>query len=125
MRHFICFLIFLLPSVSHSGWTYIASSSDGSDYFVDFASIAIFEGKLKAWVKSNHPPRETFQSSRIAELFDCVNERSRELDSTYFNGPDFKGGVRSSNGSQSEWQYHAPNTIFYAVLKAVCKAGGK
>jgi len=126
MRHLIGLLIFLLPSVSHSGWKYVASSSGGSDYFVDFSKLVVFEGKLKAWVKANHPPgTASFQSSRIAELFDCVNERSQALTSTYFNGPDFTGGISSTSGTQDEWQYHSPDTIYYFVLKEVCKAGRK
>lgn len=101
-------------------WRFAASTS--SNWFVLTKSIRQEGGFRRAWVMfgENQPnPQTGHLSARALIQFDCVNERSRLAEVTFFSGSFGIGEILGSHRDDT-WSYVAPGTANSTVMTYVC-----
>ena len=107
-------------------WTQVGNS-DGITIYADPTTIRKNGHMVKMWYlfdestpQSIPPGTPPFSSTKFQGEFDCAEERSRRLYSSYHSDQMGAGSVVDVNASQRQWTPVSPESIIEALWKVAC-----
>ena len=105
-------------------WEHLDVGNPEAIYFVSPSSVRQIGEFRRAWIMLAIASRSSdsqVRSIRSLEEIDCLNVRSRTLDSSRFTGAFGSGRVLSSQDREKDWRYAAPGTVGEGLVKAICE----
>lgn len=94
-------------------WTYVGSTKDKVDHFLQLNSITKRPTGVKVWAKTSKNDEK--KSIDLLE-FNCAEGQIRYLQSTKYSGDNFTS-IRTGS-----WGYVVPESIGEQLMKAACRA---
>lgn len=94
-------------------WTYVGESEDDESYFLKLDSLSRKGKFVRIWSKMTKG--EETKSVTLDE-YDCVEHRTRTIQSTAYDGSQ-----ATTTTKPSTWSYVVPNTVGEMLVKAACK----
>lgn len=104
----------------------LEAGTDEKAFYIDFESIRIRGDIRRAWIATDYsaPSRESYNNGARSEAalreFDCNEERTRVLETTFYKGQMAKGGTLNSYYDPTPWSYIRPGSTGESLLKRVC-----
>jgi hypothetical protein len=102
-------------------WVFFTKNVSGSTYYVDFSTIKKTAVGYRVWELVNYAKRKNgiYSLENLIE-YDCSEERSRFLKTSYFSEPMGEGTIVLIDSSPAPWSYVSPQSASETLLKAVC-----
>jgi hypothetical protein len=121
MRAIAAVLLMTLMTPALAEWTSVYSTDDGGEVFVDLSSIRRTPPTVRVWrmMRYSKISPSGAGSFRKLTIFDCIEERYRDLQTTFFTGPDVDGKMLGEAG-EGDWKYVPPDTLLSVLLRRVC-----
>lgn len=120
-RLIIAALLIASPAAAQDNeWTYAATNSSGSDYYIrtqDWLAGRSHHRAARAWVMTNDSRNRNVEwmSSKALYEVDCVGESYRRLSTVVY----YRNGRASDLGSTGR-EYIVPGSVFAALARELC-----
>lgn len=129
MKRLVLIYGLLVSSFSFGAeWSYVASSSNGANFFID-KDFYVFDEKNKTtdvWVKSDKKSglsNERYAASKALIRFSCTSKKQKYLAETTYD--QFGGALTSSDRPDVNYKLIFPDTIAEELWVAACASKGK
>ena len=124
-KFFLLAFVMMIGSPAWAEWAKV-SSSNGTDFYIDFASVKAEGTKRTTWQLTNYSTPQSlvdvyYLSSRARVEFDCKEEKSRLLTITVFSMRNADGKPLITVDEPTKWSDIAPYTTARGILNTVCK----
>jgi hypothetical protein len=118
----IIFLLMLLSNSSLAGWTQVAISADGDEYYVELDTRKFNEDLVKVWVYVNYGTgyKGSTPSVMGQDEYDCKNEMERNIYLAAYTKPHLQGDIDVKGEINAEWTPIPPHTAGTKMFKAIC-----
>ena len=120
-------LLLLSSGPAYAEWVSVSSSEDLDGYaaYLDPDTIRRKGHLVKVWGLYDFKTIQTVAgnshlSVKIQHEYDCIEERSRSLASTFFSGSMGMGNVVRTDSYESKWEPVTPESIDQDLLKVAC-----
>lgn len=122
---YLLVLVMLITAPAQAGWTKV-NSSNGTDFYIDFATVKAEGTKRTTWQLTNYSTPQSlvdvyYLSSSARVEFDCKEEKSRLLTITVFSMRNADGKPLLTVDEPTKWSDIAPYTTARGILNTVCK----
>ncbi len=129
MKHLILIVVLVLSGgVAYAEWVLIAKSKtqDGMTTYADPHTIQRKGELVKMWVLFDFETAQQgaggpFLSMRILRQFNCSEERTRLLLTTWFSDNMGAGDITFYNDDRQKWQPIPPGSSFHALWASACR----
>ena len=103
---------------------------EGAAFYVDLTAVEKSGNTARMWsLRDFDQPQSKgpiiYSSRVVLTEYDCVDRRSRDLQSSTFTGKMRTGEVTYTSPTSTEWQYVEPGSAGEELLKVACKSTGK
>jgi hypothetical protein len=125
-RLFSAVLLLLCSGPAHAEWVAVAQTSSATIY-VDPGTVRSTEGLIEVGVIFDYQHRQRlgnelhYFSIKRLYRYDCANEWSRLLATTFFLGSMGKGHVVEESAKEDIWRPVPPTGVGRTLLEFVCK----
>jgi hypothetical protein len=120
-------LLMLVSQPAWADWVELGSTDDATNY-IDPETVRKTPNGRRVWVMASlDQPKTvsfgTYQSGKFVVEFDCRDERSRILQTSWYSGPMGSGTPIHSDraGIHGPWEFAVPGSGGKTMLKAVCR----
>ena len=120
-----CTILALLSLDASAQWKQVSEGENSID-FIDITTLKKINNQLRVWVLYDYKsPKviagEVSNSLKTLKEFDCKEDRSRSLTSTFHSGQMGSGMVNYRLDTPTSWSYIAPDAVDSDLLNIVCK----
>ena len=119
------FAALFMSTAGQAEWSYIGSSTHGTDEYIDFSTIRKTPNGYRVWgihdYKTRH--RDGNLSNKWISEYDCKDERVRSLQEMHYSGHMGEGEIMYSSRTPGNWQYVSPESMGAIDHKLVCGRG--
>lgn len=114
-------LLVLSTASAYAEWVQIDKTDEGMSTYVDPTTIRRKGDLVKMWHMFDEKIADTFRGStfRAQNEYDCAEERSRRLASSYHSGNMGSGKVVATS-DESKWAPVAPKSVGQALWAFAC-----
>lgn len=120
----ITLLVLLSSGPAYAEWVQIDTTDEGMSTYVDPTTIRRKGDLVKMWHMFDEKIADNFRGSTFLSIraqneYDCAEERSRRLASSYHSGNMGSGKVVATS-DESKWASVAPRSVGQALWAFAC-----
>ena len=115
MKKLLMIIVCISSNLMATEWVDMFGSRE---FFIDKDSIKDVAGNRRANLYKNGNGQDT--SFEFFMEFDCINERTRILNTSIYEKKDIKGKILSTNHTPEDWKYPTSGVYMHVILQGIC-----
>ena len=126
MKTFLFVVMSVILSVNayaNSNWVHVATSQNGTVFFIDNNSMQKSGDSITYWESANYSQRDVYGtlSAKVQSTINCRTREKIMRYSMYYDDINNTGKLTSNGDVKDSWTPIAPDSVVWSQFVFVCK----